>query len=1019
MSRLRTSAAWLSLAVLALPVALSVSAKTPTGEGAPAPQGIDSETRIDVNNIDMFVTNKGSFAFELLTGDPGFIYPKGTNKTAIFASGLWLGANVPGDSAGASPRIAVGEYSQEYAPGYMDATGHPVDYSGNEFRVYKVDKTDPDYRESRDYVEWPADQGAPVDENGDPLLIGDQTLWCVYNDADTTQHTNTAGATNPLGIEVQQTTFAFDRTGPLGNTVFLKFRMINKGPNILDSTFVSVWSDPDLGGYTDDLVGSDTLLSMGYCYNATNNDELYGLRPPAVGYDFLQGPIVPSPGDTAHVSGRPVPDYRNLPMTSFNKYINGTDPSRNTETYNYMKGLTIDGEDLINEVTGERTLYMMSGDPVTGTGWLDSNPADRRFMLSSGPFTMAPGDTQEVVVGIVIAQGADRLSSVTLMKIYDEKVQEAYDVNFDLPAPPPRPVVHPREYDQAIDLVWDPYFDAEGNIYRPVETNERLDVRYVFQGYNVWQGESVSGPWKKIITFDVDDSFSTVYTDQVNEDLGALERQLVETGKDNGLAYHFRVDQDYIKGGPLDNFRDYYFAVTAYSVETRHVSDYISDGRLLGKVALTLENSQAALQLMPKASAAVLEQFADHVAGVSDGVVRADYVRQDEINDHEYRVTFAANADTSDNADYPFVWDFTDLTADSVIFADQRMQSEDYARPTVDGFILQVLGPSLAVKDWSWIGGTRWLTWVDWGGSGFNGGIGIGSEFFDSNLSPGDYSKDVEIRFSNNEADWSYCQTYRRDLGYAVGGIGTFPGSAWDVTDPANPRRLNINFVENQVLDDPSTPEDESKLANLKWDPNNSDEGGREYLFIMNSNYSATATHSDYNAENDGTSTDVLIAGWLALRGDHPLLESNDTFLIRLNRVNVADDIFEFTTKRIGEATGTVIDNDLSKVKAVPNPYFNQSAYELNQFDRVLRFINLPNAPATVRIFNLAGDLVRTLHKEDRETAYVTWDLHNEYGIPVASGIYLYHVEAKVEGVLKTSTGKLAVFVEKERLDRF
>ena len=35
------------------------------------------------------------------------------------------------------------------------------------------------------------------------------------------------------------------------------------------------------------------------------------------------------------------------------------------------------------------------GDPVAGTGWLDTFATDRRMMLSAGPFTMEPGDSQE------------------------------------------------------------------------------------------------------------------------------------------------------------------------------------------------------------------------------------------------------------------------------------------------------------------------------------------------------------------------------------------------------------------------------------------------------------------------------------------------------------------------------------------------------------------------------------------------------------------------------------------------
>lgn len=68
---------------------------------------------------------------------------------------------------------------------------------------------------------------------------------------------------------------------------------------------------------------------------------------------------------------------------------------------------------------------MVSGDPVKGTGCIDGMrhvhpgfPGDRSFQMSSGPFTMALGDTQEVVIAIVGGSGSGSLASVSVMKHY-------------------------------------------------------------------------------------------------------------------------------------------------------------------------------------------------------------------------------------------------------------------------------------------------------------------------------------------------------------------------------------------------------------------------------------------------------------------------------------------------------------------------------------------------------------------------------------------------------------------------
>ncbi|MFI5371442.1 MAG: T9SS type A sorting domain-containing protein [Candidatus Eisenbacteria bacterium] len=386
--------------------------------------GVDNSHVIDANNIRMFVTNTGSFAWNKTTGSAGLEFPRGTGNTAVFAAGLWMGARV-----GGTTRVVVSEYSDEYGPGAMVGT-IADDPNRSEYRVYKLYRlySTTFQRDAAlaDYNAGAVPHGAPavtVQGDGSLSILGDQMLWAVYNDADPTHHTNRAGSTLPLGVEVRQTTFAFNRPGALGNTVFISYKIVNKGGNTLDSTYVSLWSDPDDGSPVDDLVGCDTTLGVGFVYNSTNSDLVYGAQPPSVGYDFIHGPV--TAGDT-------------LGLTSFNKYTNGTDPDSFPKTYNLMKGLASDGSPRINPMTGQPTTFMYSGDPVVGSGWLDSDPPqDVRMQLSSGPFTMMPGDTQTVLAAIVIGQGPDRLASISAMKYYDTQIQSAFDHGFTLAVPPP------------------------------------------------------------------------------------------------------------------------------------------------------------------------------------------------------------------------------------------------------------------------------------------------------------------------------------------------------------------------------------------------------------------------------------------------------------------------------------------------------------------------------------------------------------------------------------------------------
>ncbi|NIT57300.1 MAG: choice-of-anchor B family protein, partial [Aliifodinibius sp.] len=126
---------------------------------------------------------------------------------------------------------------------------------------------------------------------------------------------------------------------------------------------------------------------------------------------------------------------------------------------------------------------------------------------------------------------------------------------------------------------------------------------------------------------------------------------------------------------------------------------------------------------------------------------------------------------------------------------------------------------------------------------------------------------EVEIRFDSG--DTTLCQTYRRDLGfpYPAAGVGVFRGSAWDISDPNNPRRLNICFLEDNNL----------KPANLLWDPDDSFFGSREYLFIMLSDYDGTGT--TYDDVNWGPGADVVYGWWPKLEAGHPFFETDPATL--------------------------------------------------------------------------------------------------------------------------------------------
>lgn len=392
---------------------------------------IDSAV-FSINQLFDYFTNNGILIDYSVNNDAGMRWPQEYRFSICFQSGIWLiGKDTDSDFRSACPY-----YSTVLLPGKILPDGTPDDPNQSKYKIYTINRGNTD---SFDYLNWPADDGAPVDENGNPLLLGDRTHWFVCNDADPAPHEYVFN-TEPIGVECQYTLFGVDSVQGLENVMFVRGLFINKSNDTLDSAYFGLWSDPDVGSAVDDQVGFDTTLALAYCYNGDNLDvnrwgPYFGTKPPTFGTLLLQGPIVASPGDSAHFMGNLRPNTKNIGINSFFSNSCGSldcpEPENASEAYSYMQGKKIDGTQMINPQTGEPTSIAFPGDPVAGTGWIDDfSPSDRRFLASAGPFTFAPGDSQEIVFAYIVGRGVDRLSSISSLRKTAEYCRLVYENNF-------------------------------------------------------------------------------------------------------------------------------------------------------------------------------------------------------------------------------------------------------------------------------------------------------------------------------------------------------------------------------------------------------------------------------------------------------------------------------------------------------------------------------------------------------------------------------------------------------------
>lgn len=668
---------------------------------------------MNTNRISTPIRNNGSFNRDPGTGNAGFEWPKGTGNTANYASGLWVGGKRGGDV-----RVAVAEYAYEFDAGPI-INNLPADPANSRYRVYIIRRGD-DRTNSVDYASWPWQDGAPVvkaadgtdslDEAGNkiPELIGDATLWCVFNDADVAKHTNMNTA--PLGIEVQLTAFAFNRGDALGDNIFYKWKFINKSGQQIDSTYCTIWTDVDLGDSGDDLDGCDTTLGLGYTYN-DGVDGVYGAQTPATGFDFLQGPLVPgAPTDTARFpDGRVFPGKRLLKMTSFIKYNNDAtalgNPNTGQEVFNYMKGVDRNGG-IIRDNNGNPTTFMFPGDPnnpPSATNWIEAagTGGDRRFMMTAGPFTMADGDEQEIVAGNFIAFGASPEQSVTALKNADAAIQTAYDLNFKLSAPPPTPIASSTPGNKEILLSWGDGQTA-GARALAAETNHVLDplaqaggasnAFYDFEGYVVYQyGDAFGNNPKIVATFDrVDNpdgggvpSPTVIFDDVFDPALGQTVRIPVKFGSNSGVKRSIKITKDLFTNGPLSNAKDYYFGVSAYSYNAESVPKTLES-------SVDIRTIRPGIPLggiQPKSTIGDTIAAVTRTGGSSDGSVQAFVSDPTKVTGHTYEVTFAFDSATSQT-----VWNLTDKTTGQVKLSKQVNQTGNDAYATVDGIQVKVFG---------------------------------------------------------------------------------------------------------------------------------------------------------------------------------------------------------------------------------------------------------------------------------------------------------------------------------------
>ena len=1082
-----------------------------------------TQTISNIGNWGFWVNYEGLTGHDPFTGSAGGYYPRGVMTAIYADGFIWGGyLKQNGVAISDTPTVGgIGYYRIGTTPGWIQDDGTPVSPDDPRVRIYRIRDDWRSLTASQvlqeatelynvpvngvtdamtsaiiaqyaaDWKNWPVDLGAPyydVNHNGkyDPVLDkdgypikakydkdgnlveggdypgiaqADQTIWLVVNDLNESKMLNLSGS-KPIGIEVQITLWAYNQPGnTLGQIVFKRYKMINKSGYTIDSMFVAQFSDPDVGDYSDDLVGCDTTLSLHFAYNGPPVDAEYAkvnLPPPAVGFDFFQGPLVPGAATDSAVSNlQRVYGYKNLPMTSFGYFSAGgsiSDPPMGVidftlQWYNMLNGYT-PTNDLKNPTpyviqsgprAGQPSKFPLYGDPVTDpnatNGDIDGQggnmgPGDRRMFACTGPFTMKPGDAQEIVVALVGGMGGNNIQSIADLKSTDRVAQQVYDDLFRvIPKPPTAPDVKAVPLDNKVVLNWG------WNADRIKDTETRKIINYKFEGYNIYQLPSATSKLTdpgvvRIATYDVIDGVRIIKSQVFSAKYGTVVDLPIQFGSDTGIKRFFVVDKDYITGKPLYRGSTYYFAVTAYNYDGSLVRDRALESAPIIH-SVTVQDPKPGYRYEGEAG----EELEVTKNGNDDGVCKVVVVDPSATTGHDYQVFFTEDTDTNSATYGEILWNLKDMTTGKVVLANQLQSPDPSAEDQliVDGLQVKVSGPAPGIKAIVEVAnGNGPLPESDWDGAGapFHGnnvwhslsapsdpnrfyisaGGGSGQMARMARSIANANAHDFEMRFT--QAGGIYCWWYDADT------IATVPFEMWDVgvgtydDNSDDVRCLTGGYSGGATVGafdfaytDPAFgfPATDWIYARVPVD----DQGTYEAFY--NDVTSGAFTYSWW-----GHSKEVLARIIICDFGGAGTLPETGTVIRWItNKPHQLTTTYTFTAPAAVHSDD-LAKQDVEKINVFPNPYYAANPQEPDRFNRFVTFNHLPQH-AIIRIFTLGGVQVRKLEKND-DTQFFRWDLKNEAGLPVASGMYIAYIDMPELG--KTKTLKLMI-VQGEQVVEF
>jgi len=590
-------------------------------------------------------------------------------------------------------------------------------------------------------------------------------------------------------------------------------------------------------------------------------------------------------------------------------------------------------------------------DSIDGFQEMFPDGADCVFIMSSGPFDLASGDTTTFSFALVLGD------DTTDVKFNARTAQFMYELNYQGADPPPTPTVTVVPGDKQVTLYWDDvaeqavdlmsgYSDFEGyKIYRstaPPTNNE--------WGDKIYDGNGVEVGFVPIAQFDLNNSISGLDTQYPHLNLG----------NNTGLVHRY-VDDN------LTNGKTYWYTVTAYDRGVSDDPELNPDGWASMNYLETAKgnNPSAVPNLVEVVPGKTPSNFVESdieieaLPGTYDNhTLAVQIIDQYAITGNSYLISFD---DTSGGSTTYSLKD--EVTGEFLIENSSNIGGEE--SPLIDGLILTIQQDFSAVgfdpdsSEWynGQVGNASNCNWI------FSGGY-ITKEAYD-----------YEIRFTE-EPDTAFFPAT-----YAV------PFEIWNLT---------LNHKTEFAHFPPPNPADTTQEMKNTW--TSGDElKVRETIngstgFTFNFKLTSPPLQVDMDIDTNFVTADSMVFDTTYTETDTSVAPvTGDVMLLITGKpFKGSRDFFRLNTAAY--TSDDIEEDDLDEVKVVPNPYIVSAEWELDPNYKQLGFTNLPTV-CDIFIYTLSGERVISLHHDSETEGWEWWNLLSFNQQEVAYGCYIYVVE--------------------------